>query len=111
MTTEQNKDGRLTPLQQTRRSWDYIIAAHYYHGAGNGPRKIASQVGYRTVAKLFVMPMSTVRGIVKRTPRADPEVRHAAMRFGLIQVRMGGLEGGSTARQQDISNLFSDIPK
>ena len=111
MTTKPKKDRRPTPLQQTRRSLDYIIAAHYYHGAGNGPRKIASEVGYRTIAKLFVMPMSTIRGIVKRTPRTDPEVRHAAMRFGLIQVRIGGLENGPTTRQQNIGDLFSDIPK
>ena len=68
-------DQRLTQLQQTRRAWDQIIAAHYYY---------QRKMGYGTIADLFQMPKSTVRKIIKRTPEHDPGVRMAAIRFGLI---------------------------
>ena len=69
-----------TRLQKTRRAWDYIISAHYHYGPKGQ--------GYRSVAILFDMPPSTVKSIIQRTPRANPEVWHAAVRFGLVRVRL-----------------------
>ena len=75
----EQRDERLTKIRQTRRTWDCIIAAHYHYTRD-------PKLGYRSVAKMFNMPMGTVRHIVARTNRDDPDaIRHAAMRFGLIR--------------------------
>ena len=63
--------------QRTRRSWDYIIAAHYYY---------ENDTGYRSIARKFRMPLSTIRGIIKRTPKAEPGVWEAAIDFGLKRI-------------------------
>ena len=92
----------ITKLQATRRSWDYIIAAYYYY---TGP-----DTGYRSVARLFQMPMTTIRHIIERTPRSDPEVRLAAMRFGLIKVRIDDLPRGAVASKRDgIDKLITGV--
>ena len=70
------RDRRLTKIQSIRLSWDYIIAAHYYYT----PRSF----GFRAVADLFEMPLSTVRLVVQRTPKSDPGVQLAAERWGLV---------------------------
>ena len=76
------KDGRLTKLQRTRKTWDAIVAAHYHY------RKERNQ-GIRVVARLFQMPKSTVAYIVKHNPKDDPEVKWAAARFGLVRLDLG----------------------
>ena len=81
---QDQRDQRLTKIRQTRRAWDCIIAAHYHYTRD-------PKLGYRSVAKMFNMPMGTVRHIVARTNRDDPDVRHAAMRFGLIKVNLRGI--------------------
>ena len=99
------KDNRLTKLQDRRKEWDYIIAAFYHYGQGvYGP-----QMGYRTVGKMFALPPSTVRGIVDRAPKNDPEVRHAALRFNMIKFNMDGINTSMTDRQRDIGNLLVDL--
>ena len=80
--TKPPADQRLTKLRRTRRCWDYIVAAHHHFG----PR-----MGRRQLAHLFNMPPSTVRNILRRVDRDDPEVRHAAQRFGLVKINTGGL--------------------
>lgn len=99
------KDNRLTRLQDRRKEWDYIIAAFYHYGKD----VMAPQMGYRSVGKLFALPPSTVRGIVARAPKNDPEVRHAAMRFNLIKMNMGGINTSVPDRQQDLGHLLVDL--
>ncbi len=88
---------RRTKLQRHRRSIDLIVAAyHYFHE----PR-----LGLRRLARHFQIPRSTVRGMLARVDRNDPEVRHTAIRFGLM--RLPPL--GAVPARKDDGGLVLDL--
>ena len=51
----------------------------------------------RRLARLFNMPLGTVGHIFDRIHRADPEVRLAAARFGLVELGLENLPTESAA--------------
>ena len=97
------QDQRVTKLRRTRRAWDCIIAAHYHYSRD-------PKLGYRSIARMFNMPFTTVRHIVARTDRDDADVKQSALRFGLLKINLhNARQGPPGARDIALTELFADL--
>ena len=68
-------------------------------------------MGVRRPAKLFGMPNSTIRDIIKRVPARDPGVRDAARRFQLVRpVDMSKMPGRANINLLDNLLHGGDYP-
>ena len=92
----------LTRLRLARRSWDEIVSAYYYFGGDD-----SDKMGYRSTAKLFKLPVTTVRAVVHRMPKSDPEVVRAAQRFGWLTIPgLNESSGQRVKRMEQLQQLF-----